>query len=80
MNGNPEVDFFRDQVFADFRNVLNSEMKQLKSAGLGSHVRKAEPLTPEEEEIIWGKGILGDSTSHALLNTMLFQNKINFVL
>ena len=53
-----EADFFRDQVFTDFRNALDSEMKRLKSAGLGSHVRKAEPFMPEEEKNLWDKGIL----------------------
>ena len=58
-------------MFTDFRNLLNSEMKRLKSAGLGSHVWKAEPLTPEEEEILWDKGIFGDSTPRAAEHRVL---------
>ena len=80
LNGKPEVDFFRDQAFADFRTVLDAEMKLLKSAGIGARAHKAEPLTPEEEEVLWEKGILGDHSPQALLNTVFYQNGVNFSL
>ena len=80
LNGNPEVDFFKDKQFAQARSVLDSEMKRLKAHGIGSIKRKAEPLTVEEEEILWNKGILGDHSPQALLNTVFFQNGVNFAL
>ena len=49
-NGRPEVDFFKDASFADFRLSLDAEMKRLQSNGLGSKRKQAEPLTLEEEE------------------------------
>ena len=55
-------------------------MKRLKAAGIASKSRKAEPLTEQEEELLWDQGILGDSTPQALLNTVFFQNGINFAL
>ena len=79
-NGKPEVDFFRDQAFAEFRTVLDAEMKRLKAAGIGSRAHKAEPLTPEEEEMLWDKGVLGDHSPQALLNTVFYQNGVNFAL
>ena len=80
LNGKSEIDFFKDQAFTDFRAVLDAEMKRLKLAGIGSRARKAEPLTLEEEEMLWKKGVLGDHSPHALLNTLFNQNGVNFAL
>lgn len=33
-NGNPQLDFFKDAIFADFRCSLDGEMKRLQSKGL----------------------------------------------
>ena len=55
-------------------------MKRLKSAGIGARAHKAEPLTPEEEEVLWEKGVLGDHSPQALLNTVFYQNGVNFAL
>ena len=52
-NGKPEVDFFKE--FSECRVVLDSEMKRLRKEGVRSKGRKAEPLTPEEEEMLWSK-------------------------
>ena len=79
-SGKPEVDLFHDRAYAELRSVLDAEMKRLKSAGLGSHKRQAEPLTPEEEEQLWRKGILGNHSPKVLLNTVFFFNGIYFAL
>ena len=55
-------------------------MKRLQSSGLGSFKKQAEPLTLEEEELLWQKKILGDHHPNALLNTMLFMNGLYFAL
>ena len=51
---NPALDIFKDDEFAEFRQCLDSEIKRLQRAGLGSRRRKAEPLTETEEELLWG--------------------------
>ena len=56
LNGKPEIDLFKDKTFAEFRSVLDAEMKCLKSAGIGSRARKAEPITPQEEDLLWEGG------------------------
>ena len=72
--------FFCDPKFCKFRSSLDAEMKRLQSSGKGSNKRQAEPLTPENEELLWKKGLLGDSTPQALLDTMIFYNGIYFAL
>ncbi len=79
-NGHPKIDFFADHDFADFKKSLDAEMKRLQSKGLGSKKRQAEPLSLDEEEILWEKGLLGDKDPHTLLDTMVFCNGLYFAL
>ena len=55
-------------------------MKRLQSSGLGSRKKKAEPLSLEEEELLWRKGLLGDGNPQALVDTMVVMNGIYFAL
>ena len=34
-------------------------MKRLKAGGLGVHTKQAEPITPDKEELLWSKNLLG---------------------
>ena len=79
-NGKPSLDFFKDPEFADFRASIDAEMKRLQAAGLGSKRKQAEPLTREEVEILWEKGLLGDANPQSLVDTMLFMNGLFFAL
>ena len=76
----PNLDIFSDSAFSNFRRTLDAEMKRLTAKGLGSKKKKAEPLTEEQEETLWRKGILGDHTPQALLNTMVFCSGVYFAL
>ena len=55
-------------------------MKRLKSAGLGSKPKQAEPLPEEDEEKLWQAMVLGDHSPQALLNTMIYMNRVYFAL
>ena len=55
-------------------------MKRLQSSGLGSRKKKAEPLSLEEEELLWRKSLLGDGNPQALVDTMMLMNGIYFAL
>ena len=55
-------------------------MKRLQSKGLGSQRRQAEPISYEEEELMWEKKILGDDTPESLLNTIIYMNGLYFAL
>ena len=78
--GQPAIDFFKDPEFADFRRSLDAEMKRLQAAGKGTKKKQAEPLTIQEEEILWQKGLLGDHNPQVLLDTIIFMNGLNFAL
>ncbi|XP_074641138.1 uncharacterized protein KIAA1958 homolog [Tubulanus polymorphus] len=58
-------DFFR------FRQVLDAEMKSL-TAAITPNKRQAEPITQEQERVLWEKGLLGISSSLALSRTVYF--------
>jgi len=73
-NGKSSLDFFKDPEFADFRASIEAEMKRLQAAGLGSKRKQAEPLTREEVEMLWEKGLLGDANPQSLVDTMLFMD------
>ena len=55
-------------------------MKRLTAIGLGSKKRQAEPLSEENEEQLWEKGLLGDHNPVSLLNTIVFMNGLYFAL
>ena len=55
-------------------------MKCLQAQGVGSKKKQAEPLTVEEEELLWKKGMLGDATPQSLLDTIVYMNGLYFAL
>ena len=73
-NGMPEIDTFKQAGFSRFRMLSDSEMKRLQASGIGTAQRKAKPIIFEDEDILWRKRNLDDSTTQSLLNTMLYMN------
>ena len=73
---NIDVNIFdkKDATFSQFRSVLYARMKELKAAGIGTHVKQAMPITPELEDKLWKEGLLGAHSSKALFNSVYFYN------
>ena len=79
-SGDVSLDFFKNDVFANFCCTLDGEMKRLETKGLETSKKKAECIETNDEEILWSKGILGDKTPEALLNNIFFMNGMYFAL
>ena len=45
-----------DPRFGPFRQTLDAEMQRLHSRGLGTKKKQAEPITPDEEVLLWATG------------------------
>lgn len=62
----------KDLRFVTFRRVLDSRMKELLSKGFGTKVKRADPLSLQDEENLWQKGIFGMTNSVSLQHTVFF--------
>lgn len=78
-NGN-KINLFKDDEFMHFRSVLDMACKESASSGIGCHKKQAEVISHEEEEILWSKGMLGDSNPQTLIDTLLYFNGLHFAL
>ncbi|CAC5385968.1 unnamed protein product [Mytilus coruscus] len=58
--------------FVTFRRVLDSRMKELLSKGFGTKVKRADPLSLQDEENLWQKGFFGITNSVSLQHTSFF--------
>ena len=55
-------------------------MKQLHSKGIGVQKKQAEPFSVLEEDKLWNEGLLGMTSTQALLDTMIFMYGMYFAL
>ena len=63
-----------DPRFGGFRQTLDAEMQRWHASGLGTKKKQAEPISPDEEAILWLSGQLGCHSAEALLNTVYYYN------
>ena len=63
-----------DAHFGPFHQTLDAEMKRFHKKELGTKPKQAEPITPDEEALLWLKGELGCQSARALQNTVYFYN------
>ena len=64
----------KDFAFCSFRKVLDSKMKELLSRGIGTEIKQAPAVLPQDEEKIWDTGVFGQNSSESLQYTMYFYN------
>jgi hypothetical protein len=64
----------KDSKICEFRRALSARMTELTAQRIGTSVNQAEPVNQQTEDILWEKGLLGNSSSKAILNTMFFYN------
>ena len=55
-------------------------MRRLTAKGIAHTTKQAEPITCNEEETLWKKGLLEETSSSVLLNTMVFMCGMYFAL
>ena len=71
-NGLPELKMFRNPRYKLFQDSIDSRMKALTRTGLGVNVKQAKPISGDEEEILWSKGLLGEDDPRTLVNTLVY--------
>ncbi|XP_050409452.1 zinc finger MYM-type protein 3 [Patella vulgata] len=60
--------------FVNFRSTLDAVMKQLNSQGIGTHTKRADPVTRTDEQKLWDSGTFALNNSRGLLNAVYFYN------
>jgi hypothetical protein len=63
---------FNDKEFQETRNILDAQMKRLASKGIVKGKKRAAPISFDEEEELWSKGILGDDSPRKLIETLIY--------
>ncbi len=62
----------KDRTFEGCRKLLNGKAIELREMGMGKKKNKADALTEIEEEQLWSRGALGDSSPKILNYTVFF--------
>ena len=68
-----------DQEFVRLKFTLDNLMKKRCAERLGGTM-SSDPISFEQEEVLWEKGILGEQTPDQLRNTVLYLLGISFAL
>ena len=63
-----------DVQFQWFRKTLDSKMKEMTAAGIGTKKTSADSLTVLDEEQLWSSGTIGFHSLKALSNSVYFYN------
>ena len=59
---------------------MDNHIRALSKEGKISPREKPQPISQEEEDLLWKKGILGDDTPVKLSNTLVYLLGVNFAL
>ena len=67
-----KMNIMKDIEFVDTRKALNAAMAESADMGLISGQNAAEPISFDDENILFESGILGCTTTKHILNTALY--------
>ena len=75
-SGRPRMSILneKDPTFARARAALDARMKQLTKEGVGCTRRQAQPLSVEQEETLWEKGIFCLNTGEGIMYAVFCYN------
>ena len=60
------------ETFKEIRNTLDNVMRERAKEGVGANRPECEFVSHEHEEILWSKGVLGESNPDQLRKTIFF--------
>ncbi|XP_066911348.1 uncharacterized protein KIAA1958-like [Clytia hemisphaerica] len=66
------MNILKDQSFSKSRKILEGKARILRGAGKGKKRNASSALDPDEEELLWSVGKLGDNSAISLVRTMWF--------
>lgn len=72
--------FLTDVRFKKLKGVIDSVFSKQCQRGENAPRKAADIITPEMEDILWSKKLLGSETPQLLLTTLLFYTGLNFAL
>ena len=67
-----------DIQFAKTQQAIKAKGKQLKRIGKGNKPNASSPLTDDEIDVLYTKGLLGCSTPESVINTVWLNNCVYF--
>ena len=67
-----------DIEFAKTRQAIKAKTKQLKRIGKGNKPNASSPLTDEEMDVLYTKGLLGCATPESVINNLWLNNCVYF--
>ena len=56
----------KDHRFGQLNGAISSVFRKLREQGVGASIKHAPVITPEEEDLLWSTGIMGDHNPLAL--------------
>ena len=70
----------KDINFKKFVGALDSKIKELQRRGIGTVTKSADPITVEDENQLWERGVISRETGQGLLYGIFFYNSKLFGL
>lgn len=72
------INIITDKEFKHSRDVLLSKRKLLRQLGKGNREKRADPLTPEEIDLLYERNLLGTGDPKSLINVLYLNNTMHF--